>query len=51
MTLIFLGLILWYFPHFLPATKPRFRSKLIKGIGPNIYAGGFALGLIGSISP
>ena len=50
MIVIFAGLILWYFLHFLPATKPRFRSKLIKGIGPNIYAGGFALGLVGSIA-
>ena len=50
MTLIFLGLALWYFLHFMPATKPRFRSKLIKSLGPNIYAGGFALGLIGAIA-
>ncbi len=49
MSLIFFGLAVWYFLHFMPATKPRFRSKLIKSLGPNIYAGGFALGLIGSI--
>ncbi|MCP4934490.1 MAG: NnrU protein [bacterium] len=49
MTLIFLGLALWYGLHFMPATKPRFRSKLIKAMGPNIYAGAFTLGLIGSI--
>ncbi len=46
---ILMGLALWYFLHFMPATKPRFRSKLIKSIGPNIYASGFTLGLIGSI--
>ncbi len=50
MTLILLGLSLWYFLHFMPATKPRFRSKAIKRLGPNIYAGGFALGLVGAIA-
>ena len=50
MTLIILGLALWSFLHFMPATKARFRSKLIKSLGPNIYAGIFALGLIGSIA-
>ncbi len=50
MSLIFLGLALWYFLHFMPATKPRFRSKLIKGLGPNLYAGIFVLGLVSSIT-
>ena len=49
MTLIFLGLALWWFLHFMPALKLRFRSTLIKTLGPNFYAGGFALGLVGSI--
>ncbi len=49
MTLLLLGLALWYFLHFMPATKPRFRSALIKSLGPNIYASGFTLGLISAI--
>ena len=49
MALIALGLALWFFLHLMPATKPRFRSYLIKGMGPNFYAASFSLGLIGSI--
>ena len=49
MSLMFTGLLLWFGLHLMPATKPRFRSTLIKTLGPNLYAGGFALGLVGSI--
>ncbi len=50
MTLIILGLALWFALHFMPVLKPRFRSKLIKTLKPALYASGFSLGLIAAIT-